>query len=77
MMSINRQTQTRIRCIAEEEGEVDGDGVGVPSGKISMTLREVLADVTLDSSWDELTRCERVTHRTRFSQRSKVVQLPN
>jgi len=50
MMSINRQTQTRIRCIAEEEGEVDGDGVGVPSGKISMTLREVLADVTLDSS---------------------------
>ncbi|CAJ1963732.1 unnamed protein product [Sphenostylis stenocarpa] len=50
MKSIVWQTKTRIRCITDdEEDEDDSVGVGgVPSGKISMTIREVLADVTLE-----------------------------
>ncbi|XP_047150348.1 serine/threonine-protein kinase-like protein At5g23170 [Vigna umbellata] len=45
MISIGWQTQTRIQCIAEEESVVED--AGVAGGKISITIREVLADVNI------------------------------
>lgn len=52
IMSIAAQTQTQIQCVKqeeEEESEVHDHGVAhVSSGKISMTIKDVLlADVTL------------------------------
>ncbi|XP_027338062.1 serine/threonine-protein kinase-like protein At5g23170 [Abrus precatorius] len=40
-------SQTRIQCIAQEEGQVDSD-TRVSRGKLSITIKDVLADVTFE-----------------------------